>query len=68
MNQSVYALVRVVIRGGVERPTFRFSGIGTFPDHRYRKRPVCILRAASVPGRSHRACRSMHAIGGQLPA
>jgi len=27
INQSAFALVRVVVRGGVELPTFRFSGV-----------------------------------------
>jgi hypothetical protein len=31
VNDSAFALVRVVVRGGVEPPTFRFSGVLSCP-------------------------------------
>ncbi len=37
-----------VVRGGVEPPTFRFSGIGTFPGQRGKEQAACTARALSV--------------------
>ena len=42
MKRSAFALVRLVVRGGIEPPTFRFSGLRITVQDR-PQRSTCLL-------------------------